>query len=262
VLLLVDNAHGAYLRFLSLSVHPIDLGADICCDSAHKTLPVLTGGAYLHLSDRVAPELDAYVKDELQLFGSTSPSYIILASLDAANAYLESHRTHLSSFVKKVDALKSELNSIGYSLYGNEALKITLQTKKYGYYGFELAKLLEEKGAVCEFSDPDFLVMMLTPENESDLEVLKNILTSVPKREVISELSPLFRAPKRVTSIREAYLSPFEKIDVENALGRVAALSCVGCPPAVPIVMGGEVIDENAIECFKYYGINRINVIK
>ena len=50
VLLAVDNAHGAYLKFLPKSMHPIDLGADICCDSAHKTLPVLTGGAYLHLS--------------------------------------------------------------------------------------------------------------------------------------------------------------------------------------------------------------------
>ncbi|MFR5853540.1 MAG: hypothetical protein ACLUE8_03985 [Lachnospiraceae bacterium] len=46
---LVDNAHGAYLRFLEPSCHPLDLGADLCCDSAHKTLPVLTGGAYLHL---------------------------------------------------------------------------------------------------------------------------------------------------------------------------------------------------------------------
>ncbi len=47
-LLLVDNAHGAYLAFLQDKIHPILLGADLCCDSAHKTLPVLTGGAYLH----------------------------------------------------------------------------------------------------------------------------------------------------------------------------------------------------------------------
>ena len=56
VLLAVDNAHGAYLKFLSPSRHPMDLGADLCCDSAHKTLPVVTGGAYLHIA-RQAPEL-------------------------------------------------------------------------------------------------------------------------------------------------------------------------------------------------------------
>ena len=61
VLLAVDNAHGAYLKFLPESWHPVDLGADLCCDSAHKTLPVLTGGAYLHLS----ADLDAQLGDQV-----------------------------------------------------------------------------------------------------------------------------------------------------------------------------------------------------
>ena len=72
-LLLVDNAHGAYLRFLQPSLHPLDLGADLCCDSAHKTLPVLTGGAYLHLSPAAPAWLAAMAKSALGLFGSTSP---------------------------------------------------------------------------------------------------------------------------------------------------------------------------------------------
>ena len=74
--LLADNAHGAYLRFLSPSRHPMDLGADLCCDSAHKTLPVLTGGAYLHVG-RAAPEpFRENARRALALFGSTSPSYL------------------------------------------------------------------------------------------------------------------------------------------------------------------------------------------
>ena len=67
VLLLVDNAHGAYLRFLTPSRHPIDLGADLCCDSAHKTLSALTGSAYLHVSS-ARSELAAEAKDALLLF--------------------------------------------------------------------------------------------------------------------------------------------------------------------------------------------------
>ena len=86
--LLVDNAHGAYLHFLKEgSRHPIQLGADLCCDSAHKTLTVLTGGAYLHLGPSVQAD-EAAVRNALALFGSTSPSYLILQSLDAANAVL------------------------------------------------------------------------------------------------------------------------------------------------------------------------------
>ena len=80
--LAVDNAHGAYLRFLSPSRHPLDLGADICCDSAHKTLPVLTGGAYLHIARGASEGLEDCARQALALFGSTSPSYLTLASLD------------------------------------------------------------------------------------------------------------------------------------------------------------------------------------
>ena len=95
--LLVDNAHGAYLHFLKEgSRHPIQLGADLCCDSAHKTLPVLTGGAYLHLGSSVQAD-EAAVRNALALFGSTSPSYLILQSLDAANAVLA------DSFREKLD---------------------------------------------------------------------------------------------------------------------------------------------------------------
>ena len=85
VLLLVDNAHGAYLKFLTPSRHPLDLGADLCCDSAHKTLPTLTGCAYLHVSKSAPRELADYGKEALRLFGSTSPSYLMLASLDNDN---------------------------------------------------------------------------------------------------------------------------------------------------------------------------------
>ena len=87
-LLLIDNAHGAYLRFLTPSQHPLDLGADLCCDSAHKTLPALTGAAYLHLSEKLPSYFREETKTALALFGSTSPSYLILQSLDAANALL------------------------------------------------------------------------------------------------------------------------------------------------------------------------------
>lgn len=72
-LLAVDNAHGAYLRFLEPSRHPLDLGAALCCDSAHKTLPVLTGGAYLHISRAAPASLRENAKTAMAMFGSTSP---------------------------------------------------------------------------------------------------------------------------------------------------------------------------------------------
>lgn len=83
--LLVDNAHGAALVLAGPGEHPMAQGADLCCDSAHKTLPVLTGGAFLHLSSRYDR---ADIKAKMALFGSTSPSYLILASVDGCLDWL------------------------------------------------------------------------------------------------------------------------------------------------------------------------------
>jgi len=111
--LLVDNAHGAYLRFLpGEPLHPIALGAAMCCDSAHKTLPVVTGGAYLHLGENAPVQEEAAVRGALALFGSTSPSYLILQSLDACNRQLtESYPAGLQRCCSRLSALRGELNA-------------------------------------------------------------------------------------------------------------------------------------------------------
>lgn len=263
ILLMVDNAHGAYLKFLNESMHPIDLGADIFCDSAHKTLPVLTGGAYLHISSEFDRDIASYTRDALSLFGSTSPSYLILQSLDMANDYLEEYPARLVKFLEELNKLKAIIKDHGYDLYGNEPLKITLKTKAYGYTGEEFAEILGAYGLVCEFSDPDFVVLMFTPELKSeDLERISSVLLSIPRRKAIDNTMPLFHKADRVVSIRDAALSLSEAIPVDRALGRVSALTCYSCPPAVPIVASGERIDEQAIECFKYYGVKECKVIK
>ena len=258
-LLLVDNAHGAYLRFLTPSRHPMDLGADLCCDSAHKTLPVLTGGAYLHCAEKFRD----WGKNALALFGSTSPSYLILQSLDKANPYLASLTDRLKEFVPYVEADKEKLTKKGYVLYGQEPLKITISTKPYGYTGRELSTILGRQNMVCEFADPDFLVLMLTPENtQSELERLTQTLLSIPAKAPILEQPPRFRPGRRVCAPREAMLSPMETIPVAESRGRVLAAATVGCPPAVPIVVSGERIDAHAIACFRYYGITHCSVLK
>ncbi|MBE6757188.1 MAG: aminotransferase class V-fold PLP-dependent enzyme [Ruminococcaceae bacterium] len=260
-LLLVDNAHGAYLKFLPTSQHPIDLGADMCCDSAHKTLPVLTGGAYLHLADTVALTA-AQVKAALALFGSTSPSYLILQSLDAANARLEDYAARLAAFLPRVEAMKRRLATGGYSLCGNEPLKITLGTKLYGYRGDEVADALRKAGVECEFSDPDYTVLMLTPLLEEDaLLRAEDVLLSLPQKSPITAHPPLFLAGEAVFTVREAMLADAEFVSVEQACGRVLAAPTVGCPPAVPIAICGERLDEHALACFRYYSITTCAVV-
>lgn len=263
-LLLVDNAHGAYLKFLPASRHPIDLGADMCCDSAHKTLPVLTGGAYLHIAPQAPRALAEQAKDALALFGSTSPSYLILQSLDAANRYIAGgYRERLAAFLPEAARTREALCAHGYALCGDEPLKLTLRAKTFGYQGTELAARLAAEDIVCEFADPDFTVMMLTPQTGRDgLRRLTQALCALPRREAIGEAPPAFCEAERAMSIREAMLSPRETLPVEKSEGRILASASVGCPPAVPIVVCGERIDAHAIRCFTYYGIERCTVVR
>ena len=263
-LLLVDNAHGAYLKFLDISRHPMDLGADICCDSAHKTLSALTGAAYLHISRAAPQSLLMQAKKALALFGSTSPSYLILQSLDCLNLVLSTdYRNILQNFVLKVDNLKDKLVQNGYVLQGSESLKITLSTKPYGYTGDDFAQILIQNHLYTEFHDPDFVVLMLTPDHrDEDLRAIENVLLSVPRKPAIWETPPAFSVPKQILSAQEALYAPAETLCIENSLGRVVAFSGVSCPPAVPIVVSGEQIDEKSLSAFRYYSIKTVNVVK
>ena len=262
-LLLVDNAHGAYLRFLPQSKHPMDLGADLCCDSAHKTFPVLTGGAYLHLSERLPEKLRQQGKNALALFGSTSPSYLILQSLDLANAYLADYRERLAAFLPSVEALKNRLLVHGYVLAEEEPLKLTVETGRYGYSGRDYAEILQDANIICEFADQDYVVMMLTPEiGEAGLAQLEAVMLSMEKRPEMTSCPPVFCRLKKAVSIRQAAMSPCETVAVEDSVGRILATASVGCPPAVPIVVCGEIIDENAVQCFRYYGIETVTVVE
>lgn len=266
ILLVVDNAHGAYLRFLSPSLHPMDLGADLCCDSAHKTLPVLTGGAYLHIGSHLPPLFRDHAKQALALFGSTSPSYLILKSLDMANAVLASKKytVSLGKIIKKVEACWIKLSACGLRpMETDEPLKLTLCPRKHGYTGIEVAEYLRKSGIECEFADPDFLVMMVTPSiTEAELDRMVEALCALPRRGEIAERSPALIKPERVLSVREALLSPSEVLPVDECIGRVLAAATVGCPPAVPIVVSGERIGADAVACFGYYGIGTCAVVK
>ena len=265
--LLVDNAHGAYFAFLKKNEHPIALGADMCCDSAHKTLPVLTGGAYLHISKNANPKYLKIAREKLALFASTSPSYLILQSLDMANSYIEDgYREKLAVLTDRLERTKRTLRANGYEVSDTEPLKIVLDLSKSDITGTELAQLLRENNIEIEFCDKDYAVMMLTPENsESDILYLEEVLRSVKlcAAEAKELNSPVSIAPaRRAMSIREAIFSESESVHISIAEGRICASPTVSCPPAVPIAVAGERINNSHVSAFKYYGIEYVLVVK
>ena len=259
-LLLVDNAHGAYLRFLQPSLHPLDLGADLCCDSAHKPLPVLTGGAYLHLSPTAPAQLAPLAKSALGLFGSTSPSYLTLASLDLCNRYLaEGYPQRLAEAVERLAELRKRLTAAGWRVEPSDPLRVTVAAPR-GVTGQELAGQLRRQGAECEYADRDFLVLMATPENTpEELAQAAAALGQCPGEANPPQL-PLARG-ERACSIRQAAFAPRETVDAAHSLGRVCGLPTVGCPPAIPIAVSGERITPEALALFAYYGIEQVEVL-
>ena len=145
---------------------------------------------------------------------------------------------------------------------GDEPLKLTLAVKPRGYTGKELSRLLAKRGIVCEFSDPDFIVMMLTPEIGCvGLSRLEDALMSIPQRAPIDSPPPLPSRMRSAMSIRRAAMSPRVTVPACRAEGRILAGMNIGCPPAVPIAVCGEVIDHAALRCFEYYGFTECTVV-
>ena len=261
--LLVDNAHGAYLKFLPESRHPMSLGADICCDSAHKTFPCLTGSAYLHISPSAPPEFSEFAKQAMAQFGSTSPSYLILESLDRNNRFLaEGYGAELLACVEKINGLKKNLAGMGWQILPSDELKLTVEPRGMGYTGDSLSDLLANHRIICEYSDPDNTVLMLTPSNtDEDFERILRAFSEIPP-ETKSE-SPTLKLPRPEVycSPRQTLFAPRKCIPVEQSAGRVLAAVTMSCPPAVPAVVCGEIIPDEAIPVLQYYGTQEVWVI-
>lgn len=181
--LLVDGAHSAYFKFLDKKkygeyLHPVDCGADISCTSAHKTLPALTGAAYLHINDSFK---DVYpsVKHAMAVFGSTSPSYLIMASLDAMNAMAPEYKNQVSEFCKKCEKLKNDLRNAGFKVEKSDPLRIVV-LKDEKFNGRDFASSLKMHKCECECFDEDYVIMMVTPLNDDvDLNRIKEAFLSL-----------------------------------------------------------------------------------
>ena len=265
--LLVDNAHGSYLKFCPQDMHPISLGADMCCDSAHKTLPVLTGGGYLHIAKDDKYGFSQNAVNAMSIFGSTSPSYLILQSLDLCNKYIdEKIKSDIEICAEKCEKLSHIMiecgiwNTAGPQFY--EPLKITAN---FSEYEGNFAEHFRKYGIEPEYADDDFVVFMISPQNtDEDFLKLKTAFRNLELtlKEEYNEDTISFVFGERVMTIREAIFSECEEINIENAVSRVCASPTVSCPPAIPIAVSGEKITDEHLELFKKYKIEKILVVK
>lgn len=264
--LLVDNAHGAHLAFLSPNRHPIALGADMCCDSLHKTLPVLTGGALLHIA---SARFIADAKRCMSLFGTTSPSYLIMLSADAALPWLQSdaHRL-LSDAARQIAALETLAVHHGLLLPCDkqEPLRLSIGYAPTGMDKPAFHAHLDRYHVAPEYLSDHFCVFLAGAHTSAvDFARLRRLLTALPTAAAPDHAAtasfPLPR-PEQALCLRDAVLSPSQSVLLEEAVGCVCGSLVAPCPPGIPLVIPGERLDNNLCTALQKYGISRINVIK
>lgn len=259
VLLLVDNAHGAYLVFTGR--HPLRLGADMTADSAHKTLPCITGCSYLHISKNAPKGLSERAKELMGLFGSSSPSYLMLDSLDMCNRFIAEKPERARSIFERINQLKGSLEAAGCALRKSDLMRITVDACEYGYSGFELSRRLRKGGVSAEYADGRYTVLLFSVcQDKGDFEKILKAASDIPKHKKMFCCEPEFPLPIAVMTVREALFAKTEEIEIKSACGRVCGSIICSCPPCVPIIMPGEVFGEEIVEVMKGYGTERVRV--
>lgn len=264
--LVVDNAHGAYLRFVDKRkygteyLHPLELGFPLMsAESAHKTLPVLTGGAYLHFA---AGEDASRVKEMMALFGSSSSSYLVLESLDRFNGAMAQDFDAITRACDAALELKKRLETAGVPLIKSDYLRIVIDARACGMSGYEFAAGLRSSGVECEMSDANRVVLMFSSANKiEDFERAEIAILFVRRKSPIApEKYPVIK-PSVHMPVHEAMFLPQKIVPLEKASGEVCAGLNAPCPPCVPLIMPGEIIDHNVAEALKQYGVKNIAVL-
>lgn len=263
---IIDNAHGAYLRFVDKKrfgreyLHPMELGYPLMSvESAHKTLPVLTGGGYLHFANGTD---SSRAKEFMEMFGTASPSYLILESLDRFNGMIIENPQMVNNACEAVANLKELLTKMGVPLRKSDPLRVTINARECGMSGYEFAAQLRGNGVECEMADQNYVVLMFsgisTYEDCERAEMAISFIVMTPPKPLAQ--FPHVK-PKVALPMWEAVWKPCRAVPLERAKGEVCGAIKSPCPPGVPIVFPGEIIDEDAIIAMKLHGVKSVSVI-
>lgn len=275
-ILMVDEAHGGHLYFRKKSMGTDKLpqgailqGADICAQSMHKVTGSLTQSSLLHVgSDRIdRGRLEA----NLHMVQSTSPSYLLMTSLDAARYELAMHGPQmLSRALELAENARSRINRIkGMHCYGKEIIneniydldttRLVISASDLGITGFELAdRLYEEYRVGLELADEKNVVAVVTYANErEDIQNLVDALEKIAQNTIQSQENiknfSMPSVPESVLSPRQAYFAPKKRISWENAKGKITGEALIPYPPGIPLVNPGEIITDEIWEYMEYY---------
>lgn len=274
---LVDSAHGAHFGINEkLPKSAVNIGADMVVTSSHKTLPSLTQTAYLHVNNESLIEKSDFY---LSIFTSTSPSYILMCSMDYARYYLEKYGNEdYCNLVNLCEKYKVMINSIegfhivdkkdmGNEIYDMDESRYIINTTLCS--GHELLDYLKQSKIQCEMSDISNVVLIFSPFNtEEEFNNLYEVLIKIKELKKKSNTYIAQNNIKEQYQIPKSVLLPYEVVErkkesvlLKDALGRICAESVVPYPPGVPILMPGEKISMDIVNLIEEYIKSNITIL-
>ncbi|MCB2293069.1 aminotransferase class I/II-fold pyridoxal phosphate-dependent enzyme [Clostridium algoriphilum] len=271
---LVDAAHGAHFGACKLlPKNPLTMGANMVVMSSHKTLPSLTQTAFLHVGQGIdISKVDFYVS----AFLSTSPSYMLLCSMDYARYYIQEYgEVDYGELIKLCLLYRDKINGLGKfyilgqqdlcdatSNYPEEDISYTMDLTRYilnvpkGYSGHKLLEYLRENKIQAEMSDSRNVILIFSPFNEREdfhklYIALKNCDMSVLKDVYVNLID--YGMPISVMFPYEVMGREKTILELKNAKNKISAVAIVPYPPGIPIVMPGERLSKETIDVIEYY---------
>lgn len=268
--LIVDEAHGPHLHFNSkLPISAVDAGADICSQSTHKIIGSMTQSSLLHVRKGFVDV--NRVKTVMSLLQTTSPSYILLASLDAARKQMVMEGEKLlDQTIELASYARESINKIeGYYCFGDEVLnkkgayafdptKITITCKDLGLSGYELERILAEKYFIQpEMSDLyNVLCVFSLGDTKETIDKLIYALKEISDVQCCSlrrkiEILDVPNIPEQMLTPRDAFNSMTVSIPLSDSMGQISAEFLMAYPPGIPILCPGEMITKEIIDYVK-----------
>ncbi|MBI4536570.1 MAG: aminotransferase class V-fold PLP-dependent enzyme [candidate division NC10 bacterium] len=275
--LLVDEAHGPHLHFHpALPPSAVDAGADLTVQSTHKIVGGMTQASMLHVKGKRVD--GSRVARVLQMLQSTSPSYILMASLDLARMQMATEgRKLLAKAIDLAEEARRRINRIPglrcleerevrtWADFRLDVTKLTISVKQLGLTGYEASTLLNgEFGIQVEMADLwNILVIVSIGDRRDDLGRLVGGLEALARRHFASanrhpltEIPPMPRLEDATLacSPREAYFGPSSPIPLSEAAGRISSDIITIYPPGIPVVVPGELFVPDTVAYLEYMG--------
>ncbi len=273
---LVDEAHGAHLNFDEnlKQYESLNSGADIVIQSLHKTLPALTQTAIMHVSSKLISEKK--IRTQLAIFETSSPSYILMSSIQECLNIIENQGKELfEEYSKRLEKFYEETKDLEkLKILGNIVVdklvydkgKLVIITKGTNITGKELADILRKKYKIeIEMSSIDYIIAMTSIcDSKENFERLITALKEIDRDISFSnneKTEYIFEIPSKAKSINEAIFSEKSKlINIKDAKNRISKEYVWVYPPGIPLITPGEIFDETIIDKILSFEASNIEV--